>query len=906
MSLSAAMSRVMQATSQMETGRTDDVEATLDAAVGFLVGLPAEEVASLLVEIAAIRAALADVVTPDERRMISAAEGKIRQANWQIEMRQSRDDIEGNLRGAEEFLDGIRRALAGPFVATIAEIRARLGGPVEEVPVEVVPVEVVPVEAVPVEAVPVDETAGRRSAGGEEPGQGEPVREAASELSDEDHRNISMARSRVMQARTQMETGRPDEVEPTLTVVEGLLATVPGAEKAPLLAQIAALRTELAGVVMPDERRMISAAEGKIRQANWQIEMRQSREDIEATLRGAEDFLDGLRDALSTPVLTTIGDIRAQLGAPVEAPPAAVQYKMVERVSGAREPDPVTPRAEAPTTVQPETEAGTPTAPPAPDQRDEITDEESRLVSIARGHLLSARSGIESRRTDGVGGALQEAATLLAGVRDAYKEQYLIQIDELRAALIAELHAEDVRRVTDEIDRHLKSAEYNLQVYPHLSHDALKLAAGRTGADDVARILSAEQIAAYRARFADITTRLAAHEKADAIQRATPILRELEQMLETDPFAGLEQHAAYVATRALQTLKSRVQHEIRNVPDGDVDVAAINARLLIADQTIDRASAAWGKAELDAQVGRGWDAIRGDIDGWADETANPDARPLEVPDMPRTRLAIARVRFFLADPETRRIRDENQDDPTLAATYREAEQVFEAAGAKLNAAYQLVLDAADTLEAPMSRSDLDGPTMFASAAGTSFGGTRYAEPLVTRAMALDARWRAEVAAIMKTRQELHDKLVVEADAAWPAIVESIDVSADFDPHDTDARGSVVLIEGVYNRSGWDFAGRDAAFSGWVDGVPIGGSYEPHVLAALEYAWYELKIDVSDRDPWSVVAVVEGPGKLGRRTTVVLRDSSTGAEIGKIEEWPPVDSIRLRIIALHAGPVAVGP
>ena len=65
-----------------------------------------------------------------------------------------------------------------------------------------------------------------------------------------------------------------------------------------------------------------------------------------------------------------------------------------------------------------------------------------------------------------------------------------------------------------------------------------------------------------------------------------------------------------------------------------------------------------------------------------------------------------------------------------------------------------------------------------------------------------------------------------------------------------------------------------------------------------------KLDVNDRIPWDVIAVVEGPDKIGIRTRVTLKDRSSGATLGELEEWPPIDCVRVRIIGLHAGPVVV--
>lgn len=51
-------------------------------------------------------------------------------------------------------------------------------------------------------------------------------------------------------------------------------------------------------------------------------------------------------------------------------------------------------------------------------------------------------------------------------------------------------------------------------------------------------------------------------------------------------------------------------------------------------------------------------------------------------------------------------------------------------------------------------------------------------------------------------------------------------------------------------------------------------------------------------------VIEAADKIGKRTQVTLRDALTGREFGKLEEWPDIDCLRIRIIGLHAGPVAV--
>jgi hypothetical protein len=116
--------------------------------------------------------------------------------------------------------------------------------------------------------------------------------------------------------------------------------------------------------------------------------------------------------------------------------------------------------------------------------------------------------------------------------------------------------------------------------------------------------------------------------------------------------------------------------------------------------------------------------------------------------------------------------------------------------------------------------------------------------------------------------------------------------------------TVVGIDRVYNRLGWDFAGRSFGFAARVNDIVIAGVYDKHVLDALEHAWHELQLEVNDRIPWDLIGVIEGPDKIGARTAVTLRDKASGAEIGTIEEWATIECTRIRIIGLHAGPVAV--
>ncbi len=272
--------------------------------------------------------------------------------------------------------------------------------------------------------------------------------------------------------------------------------------------------------------------------------------------------------------------------------------------------------------------------------------------------------------------------------------------------------------------------------------------------------------------------------------------------------------------------------------------------------------------------------------------------------MPQTRLAIHRVHYYLhRDSSVQRTRDENPGDSVIAAVDREAEQLLEAAGTKMASAFDHIMDAAEKMETPIEdRFVRDRPGSLITSAEGTFDKTKFGEPVIARIRALDQRWKEELAGVHKSREDLGEKLSLEAVQKWPSIVAAIPTVSGFDP--SSARpGDAVHLDGVYNRAGWDFDGGQYGFSMRFNGFPLGGIYEPYVNKALDHAAYELKLHIDDHKEWGLVGIVLGPGSIRERTKRTIR---RGMETETIEEWLPVDCLRLRIIALRAGPVVVGP
>ena len=515
--------------------------------------------------------------------------------------------------------------------------------------------------------------------------------------------------------------------------------------------------------------------------------------------------------------------------------------------------------------------------------------DEALRLSQARSRVTQARAYVQTGRPEFVEPALTGAAAHLSEVGEASRVALLAEIEEVRAELAAVLTAERTTRAETELTGHLDTATTSLPGSPELAAVALKRFADRLVSAEVRDLLADEAVERYAARGVELTARLAASIKQRALARALPSLTELERRLADGPYAGLDQRGAYQAARELRELKHRVLAAVAPLPGDDLDMRDVQARLVAADTALARAALAWGTRTLQRRVGGTWAAISADIAGWEGESATPGL--LEEPDLPLTLAAIRRTH------------------PLARAGHQRAREVFGSAAAALYRAYARVLDEAEKIPTPLRGIELDKPGRLLIAAGYTFAGTDYLDPLAARIRELQTRWRADAVATARTRQDVYAAAVAEAESVWPRIVAATGALDDFDPVDETSHGRTVLIPAAHNRAGADFRDadfRDIDFAMRRGGVPVGGSFEPHVLRALEHAWYDLRLDVDHHRPWDLLAVVEGPTLLAERTVVTLTDRDTGAEIGTVEEWRAAEGVRLRIVGLHAGPVATGP
>jgi len=176
------------------------------------------------------------------------------------------------------------------------------------------------------------------------------------------------------------------------------------------------------------------------------------------------------------------------------------------------------------------------------------------------------------------------------------------EIAAIRTEAGGAVSAEARERLTDELDRHLRDADESVSTDVHHAREAIERVEGRLGEDATRAALAPAASEAYRARCAELRTRIAAAIKADVLARVAPVVVELEALGAGDPFTGKTQPEAYALTSQLDTLKNRIREALRAVPAADPDAVAIEARIQTVDHRIEEASAAWGKAQLDTMV----------------------------------------------------------------------------------------------------------------------------------------------------------------------------------------------------------------------------------------------------------------------------------------------------------------
>jgi hypothetical protein len=606
-------------------------------------------------------------------------------------------------------------------------------------------------------------------------------------------------------------------------------------------------------------------------------------DDAKDKLDEAEKFLDGLTDNEKAPLLKQMANLRAKLGAPAPAPTPAP--------------------ANTPANTPAPAPAPAPTNTPAPASADNEAAER-----ISRNIDRNIKMAQEETNPSALQGMIENTQQALdnddakTNLSPDARRNFQSQIDALKAKVAEGDKAEAANRLADQIHRMIDGA--SAVENPDAIQDSLSHAHALLDSDDVKQKLDPSTFQKLTRELADTETQIHQRQKRDALSRAEPPLKELEDKVSTDPFKDVQPIQAYQVDEDLNALVDRVKAPLSSLPADDPDVKALAARLAAAQQKIDAADAAFASANMDVAIQNNWKFAMQDSDGWDSEQYTPGPQPFDLPGLPKTEKAASSAEYFLQQKETVDARQKGAALPKAAETIAAADKTLADAQARLDAAFNQWMDAAEKAPRPQgeNRFSIGSAADMARWGDQVFAGSKYQSADVGRAKKLDQKWQDELAAIAQQHDAALKQMTADADAAWPKIADSISAEKGFHPADVAAaKGKTLRFNKVRNRSGWDFDGQyDLVI--WVDGQPVAGMYEPAIKQAFATASKAIGDSVPDHVDWDVIAVIEGTGSANQRFTTTVKDEHMDV-LGKVEGYRPVDCVVCRVIAIHAGPVA---
>jgi hypothetical protein len=506
---------------------------------------------------------------------------------------------------------------------------------------------------------------------------------------------------------------------------------------------------------------------------------------------------------------------------------------------------------------------------------------------------------------------VEQAVKLLETVPEADQAPVMADIaavnKEIEAAFLKAQRDEEFRRVDSQVSRWVGTAENSIMDGIVSSYEWHDKSQKLLQTNDVHTHMDAELIKKYQARIDAARVKMRAHNKAVALDRSADILKELEEKVAADPFKGADEQEAYKIFSKLQSLSLRVEAEFRHIPKDDADIKAVLDRLAAANAKAEAAGGKWGIEQMQKQFVARWEYTSNPFAGWDSEKLDAKkAAQGSVDGLNKTIAAIRGINYWLNERDTKETLEKHKDDKVVSATMAAARKVLDEASARLNDAFNTVLAEIERQPMPGREADRMLIRYLIHDAEEWFAGTKYKDGNVARAVAVDDKWKAEMARIEKERAETLRRMTAEASAAWPKIEAKSGAASGFSPADAERwKGKTIKIKGYYNRARWDF---DATYDFAVDikGTPVAGNYAPHVLEAYNQVQEKSHYGIDDHTGWDLIAVVEGMGTINRRVTTEWKDKDTRQLLFKTEGHVAEPCVIIKIIGLHTGPLAVGP
>jgi hypothetical protein len=537
-------------------------------------------------------------------------------------------------------------------------------------------------------------------------------------------------------------------------------------------------------------------------------------------------------------------------------------------------------------------------------------------IDSAKTQLEKVKVDVDNGTWDSAQDDIKATELFLDGVPDADRAPVQKELDGLKIKVAAGLKAYKSKAIVDGSKRDLDSAADTLANSPVDVTDRIDKVIETLKSDDAKKYVDPDQLAKLQARADSLHGMAMAKNANQKLETAGIIFKELDEKMAGNPFktATTDEDLQHV-TQDLSSLESRIRGAIDGIPAADPRVKAINDKLAAYDKQIAAASGGVAAKAASEQLARIWKSEQEYFAGWDQEKKGPtweeythhQSQDMGNLNMTKTVELMRRLPGWFTEDFVKSTADQYKDEPQVKATLAEAHKDFDDAAAKLHNAFGDMLSQAEKLDTPKDGFVREQADRLVESASNWFKGTQYADADIARAKALSDKWKNAVAGAAAAQVETLNKLTAQATGNWPAIAAAMKAEDGFTPDKLDQfKGKTIHITGN-NRCGWDYNPGEYVFAKDINGIPVAGKFDATVAAAVKATTKLTGQDLPD-EAWDLYGTVEGPGQIKLRTHSEGKVKVDGQDVGTVtsEGEKAVDCAVIRIIALHAGPVAVGP
>jgi len=431
------------------------------------------------------------------------------------------------------------------------------------------------------------------------------------------------------------------------------------------------------------------------------------------------------------------------------------------------------------------------------------------------------------------------------------------------------------------------------------------------GLEENKRLITPAEMDAYRKQFADIKQQARQHEAGEKMGEAKRLVAEAEKELPAALKQFEKPDSDYDLRRAFEAGPQhfgKIEFALKELPQDSAEVKSLRERVAKMSQQFDAAVLAHQTKEFVGRINKHWDELKKEADGWEAETETPTFAGWGNGGLkaPKTEQMLRRANQWLDFvKDASDLPDAVRSAPPVTAKVDEVRKLRDAALAKLERNAEAVVADAEKLT-KLDNLQTTYLTSMSSGFESTLAGSTKAKGLQERAAHVVKKHEAAVAAKEAELKAIEAKMTDAANAAWPAISKSITADEIADPNVL-KKGQLVRVTGWENRMSWDYGSGGSGYDWGItfNGRPIVGHFAPHVRSAFDAALEKTGVAAVTIGRMDVIAEVVGPGSVEKRIRHEIRDSG-GSTIARGEEWKPVECLVVKVIAMRAGPCAVGP